>query len=325
MSELRKRFLAMNPGDYLHIAGWRVTPEEQLSRDIGEVHSFLEEVKELISRRVNVRAMVWYVPGSILAFMPGFVHARGNIKFVRGINNLGFNNGVAVLDSRLRGGVLSSHHQKAIVLHSGGVDYAYVGGIDIAADRWDSRAHDSSPERSKERFDGWHDIQCGVHGPAVCQIWDNFTERWNDRTSPHHRPFIPGGNVPSLIDPSDRPTQISSVGTHYVQVLRTLACEGVYSFAPEGEQTIRLAYERAIDLAEHYIYLEDQYFWPCSVVERLAAAAERGVMIIMVLTHRFGSGVGRWHNGLRKAALERVKGEHPENLFVYHLQQPNLG
>lgn len=52
----------------------------------------------------------------------------------------------------------------------------------------------------------------------------------------------------------------ANVGTHHVQVLRTLVCEGVYPFAPDGGQTLRLAYEKAIDRAQHYVYIEDQYF-----------------------------------------------------------------
>lgn len=325
MRNLHQHLSAMDTGDYLHLAGWRLTPSEQLVRDRDASGPFLEQMKDLISKGVAVKAMIWYFPGSGLGFIPGLSHANGNIRFVRGINEMSSPLGIAILDNRLRGRVLSSHHQKAIVLRSQGVDCAYVGGTDIALDRWDTPLHNSPPERSEGHFDAWHDVQCLVHGPAVAQIWDNFTERWNDRTPPHSWSLAPGGDIPPLIDVSTRPAQTGYTGTHHVQVLRTLPSGNVYSFAPNGEQTIRLAYERAIGLAEHYVYVEDQFLWPCSVVDKLSSAAARGVKVVLVLARKYGHGLNRWHYHLRYQALEKIRNNYPENVFVFHLQQPNLG
>lgn len=116
--------------------------------------------------------------------------------------------------------------------------------------------------------------------------------------------------------------QDEEIGSHDVQVLQTLAGGSVYPFAPGGEQTIRLAYERAICLAEHYIYIEDQYFWPCSIDDTFRDAAARGVKIILVLDHK---GLGPWHNWLRQKVLERVRPIISQNVFGYHLQRPGLG
>src|SRR5207245_2814311 len=73
----------------------------------------------------------------------------------------------------------------------------------------------------------------------------------------------PRTGVPPRI--SATPSGGPGISTHNLQVLRTLAC-GVYSFAERGEQTVRLAYERAIERGEHFVYIEDQFLWPCSLV-----------------------------------------------------------
>ena len=85
---------------------------------------------------------------------------------------------------------------------------------------------------------------------------------------------MPGGDTPGIINYSGKPER-SNYGTHHVQVLRTLAPGGIYPFAPQGEQSILSAYKKAIDLAEHYIYIEEQHLWPCGIIENLAAAALR--------------------------------------------------
>lgn len=123
--------------------------------------------------------------------------------------------GTAILDNRVAN-LLSSHHQKTIVLSSEGHDWAYVGGIDIANDRWDVPAHDNPADRhpSQEAFEGWHDVQAVVRGPATAQIWQNFTDRWNDRTPPHSVPLIPGGAVlpPITAAPPARRLRTPEVG-----------------------------------------------------------------------------------------------------------------
>ena len=113
-----------------------------------------------------------------------------NPVFATGINILNLPNGTVILDARLLRLSLvvptpSSHHQKSIVLSSNGEHWAYVGGIDIAFDRWDTPKHDNSPDRTKAFFDAWHDVHCVIRGPAVLHIWNNFEDRWNDSNRPN--------------------------------------------------------------------------------------------------------------------------------------------
>ena len=241
------------------------------------------------------------------------------MDFVRDVNAVG---GTAVLDNRTV--FTSSHHQKTAALSSDGEDWAYVGGIDIAPDRWDTQDHDQPAGRTRENFDGWHDVHSAIRGPAVAQVWQNFTDRWNDPTPANSVPAMPGPTVPPpIMDPPPGP---SSVSTHHVQVVRTLAC-GPYSFLPGGEQSVRMLYEQALDRAEHYVYLEDQYFWPCvgdltgGLGAKLHDATVRGVKVILVLAHRNDLGLtAPYHNKMQQDMLDLLRQDRPDNVFAYNLQ-----
>ena len=295
MSDLSHKLVNMRDGDYFYMGGWRVTPEQRLAPEDTSSPTLADEMQRLISTDVTVKALIWFFPTTYLGIGLS-KHARGNTRFVRRINEAG---GQAILDGRLPRGTYASHHQKTIVLSSEGVDWAYVGGIDIAVDRWDTSAHDASPHRLKGQFDGWHDVQCVVRGPAVSEIWGNVADRWNDTHCSNVKIRVPARGELSPIETARRPSPQGDAGSQYVQVLRTFAGGNVYSFAPEGETTIGYAYERAIDLAQHYVYIEDQFLWPCSITEKLRCAAARGVKVILVLSHKFPAS---WHRGTTRCA-----------------------
>ena len=320
MADLEHRMSTMGPNDYFFFCGWRVTPEQQL---VDSGRSFLEQVISLVSRGVSVRALVWRTPAPLPMSVLRASHARENLMFVRRIQRLGDTNGIAVLDGRLPAGGRSSHHQKSIVLQSNGDEIAYVGGIDICSRRRDTPAHE---RQTVSNSAGWHDIQCALTGPAVPQIWDNFAERWNDPTTVKGMNPLRRSTPLATIDLANRPlSQPASGGTIHVQVLRTLASD-TYSFAQKGENTIELAYAKAIDRARHYVYIEDQYVWPCKVLDNLQRAAARGVAIIILANHKpFGRLLGRYHNALRQQAIEQISVGHPERVFVYHLERPSDG
>jgi phosphatidylserine/phosphatidylglycerophosphate/cardiolipin synthase-like enzyme len=206
------------------------------------------------------------------------------------------------------------------VLTQKGDPWAYVGGIDVAVDRWDTPDHTSPRERQRELLDGWHDVHCAIQGPAVSAIAENFRDRWNERKPPMRSS---PGDLPDLIRaPLNVPS--ASRGSLMVQRLRTLACDGLYDFRPGGEQTSRQGINRAIDQSKYYVYIEDQYFWPSTTVERLTAAVRRGVHVFLVLAKAFDAPVqlfARAHYEMRKEALEMLRGAGADRVVCCHLEQ----
>lgn len=87
------------------------------------------------------------------------------MEFVQKINAMNSPRAAAILDDRVPR--FWAHHQKTIILSSANFNWAYVGGIDICVNRWDTPEHYSPPQRQKEFMDAWHDVQVAVRGPSV--------------------------------------------------------------------------------------------------------------------------------------------------------------
>ena len=75
--------------------------------------------------------------------------------------------------------VSASHHQKILVVDD---SLAFCGGIDMLADRWDTREHrDDDPRRAlpdKSPFKPWHDATAALTGSAAAQLAALCRDRW---------------------------------------------------------------------------------------------------------------------------------------------------
>ena len=283
-------------GDTVLIAGLEVDPDLDLhGRPPGTSghHPFGEQLAELAARGVDVRLLL---SGRVLASsVPwgGLGPFRANAERVTRLRSLRVA-GEAPLARRvlldLDGAPLGSNHQKAVVAHVGGRLTAFVGGIDLVQDRFDTGRHDRL-RHDGERW-GWHDMAVRLRGPAAREVWDIFRERW-ERTARRRpawylfRPWQARRLNPAdpLAPPAAAPATaaVPSAGTS-LQVLRSTY---------RRHQQIFAALVAAISAAQRYVYIEDQYLseelggharyelWP-----HLRAAALRGVKVIMV-----GSGV----------------------------------
>ncbi len=317
-SELAKQLEKLKKGDRFYLAGWRVSSRVYL-QPTGHTDPNLKLTKllgDIISKKIIVRSMVW--DGTVNLQFGG--HGKESADFVwkinRFINKIKGLEGRAITDGHLTGFV-SSHHQKFTILERAKNSVAYVGGIDLSLERWDTPEHNSDNRRQKEKLDGWHDVHCEVYGPAVRQIWFNFKQRWNDYK---RRPPIIRGKIKGAFIEGD-----ASHGNHNVQLLRTLACRRTYSFASKGEQTIKNAYIKAIKNAEHYIYIEDQYLWPCEIVDALGLAVnnKKNLKVIIMLARDFdlGATLAAVHEEMRACAINSIKGKSKDKVFLYYLEQ----
>ena len=222
---------------HVHIAGWHVTPDFGLTRDVraARLRDLLAEVAE----RVEVRVLLW-AGAPVRAFTP----ARAAVRRVREELTRGTRVRCA-LDSHER--PMHCHHEKLVIVDG---EIAFVGGIDLTSlggDRFDTSDH---PMRGRL---GWHDASSRVRGPAVADVAAHFAARWREVTG-------------EQIEDTPAPAPAGDVE---FQVVRTIP-DKVYDFLPQGDFRILEAYTRALRSARKLVYLESQFLWSPQVVEILA-------------------------------------------------------
>ena len=156
----------------------------------------------------------------------------------------------------------AAHHQKVVVIDD---TLAFCGGIDMTADRWDTRDHlDDDPHRvrptSRRPYGPWHDVTTAVDGGAARALGDLARARWQNATGEKLEPPppIPGswpeGLTPSLTDVD-------------VAISRTIPDYG----ETEGIYEIEALYLAAIGAAQKTLYIESQYFASRKIAEAMAA------------------------------------------------------
>ncbi|HEV7274737.1 MAG TPA: phospholipase D-like domain-containing protein [Devosiaceae bacterium] len=154
----------------------------------------------------------------------------------------------------------AAHHQKIVVIDD---VLAFCGGIDITADRWDTREHkDHDPRRRRptgRRYGPWHDATTAVDGDVARALGDLVRQRWKwagggELTPPTNCPAI----WPQSVQPSFRDIDVG--------VARTIPELGDRKEVREIEQL----YLDAIASAEKSIYCESQYFASRRVAEAMA-------------------------------------------------------
>lgn len=168
-----------------------------------------------------------------------------------------------LLDDSARGLLhhpVESLHQKIAIVDG---THAFVGGVDLLIeragefDRWDTQSHPySSPLRRTQEGTTphpWHDAHSLIEGPAAPDVELNFRQRWNDLVQRHK------WNANLLVPEHALPPPLES--SSLVQVTRTIP-QHTYSFCSDPSiQGIAQLYAKALGNAEHFIYLENQYFW----------------------------------------------------------------
>jgi phospholipase D1/2 len=155
----------------------------------------------------------------------------------------------------------STHHQKIVVIDDA---LAFCGGIDMTADRWDTREHrDDDPRRvrptTKRRYGPWHDVTTAVDGDAARALGELARDRWKRATgedippSPAVDDAWPGGLEPYM-------TEVD------VAISRTLPEHDGHAAVHE----IEALYLAAIAAARRTLYIESQYFASRKIAEAMA-------------------------------------------------------
>jgi phosphatidylserine/phosphatidylglycerophosphate/cardiolipin synthase-like enzyme/Ca2+-binding EF-hand superfamily protein len=146
-------------------------------------------------------------------------------------------------------------------------------------------------DRDRYPREAWHDIHCVALGRIALDIASNFITRWNHHTGQQSSPMV-------LVEESNESNRYhtleltaqqlisdtNKIALHYLpgilfyntraQIVRSMS---TWSGTMRPEQSIHTAYLDLIKNAQHYIYIENQYFCSkspqSSKIENLVAQA----------------------------------------------------
>ncbi|KAL1818583.1 phospholipase D beta 1 [Daucus carota subsp. sativus] len=132
----------------------------------------------------------------------------------------------------------------------------------------------------------WHDLHCKIDGPAAYDVLTNFEERWHRAGKPHiiktlkisyDDALLRLDRMPNILGMSDAPhLDDSDPNGWHVQIFRSIDSSSVKGFPKDPKEatyknlvcgknvlidmSIHSAYVKAIRAAQHFIYIENQYF-----------------------------------------------------------------
>ncbi|PIN16225.1 Phospholipase D [Handroanthus impetiginosus] len=132
----------------------------------------------------------------------------------------------------------------------------------------------------------WHDLHCKIDGPAAYDVLNNFEERWMKASKPHgikklkmsyDDALLRIERMPEILGLSDAPcVSDDDLEGWHVQVFRSIDSNSVKGFPKDPkdatvrnlvcgknvliDMSIHTAYIKAIRAAQHFIYIENQYF-----------------------------------------------------------------
>ncbi|DBA04547.1 TPA: hypothetical protein N0F65_011095 [Lagenidium giganteum] len=291
--------------DRIYLVGWSIADLPFLPLNSSTNTSVCHVLQAAIEREVDVYALYWT---NINSGEPT------RLKKMRDwMNALTPPNGTTaqfLFDDRLPY-LQSSHHQKTLAVKTGNDLVAFVGGVDLTVDRWDTLEHDQAKVRAatgiKSDYDGWVDVHVRIHGPAALDVVANVEQRWNsmDQTGKALTTDLADFQNPDYYDivplQATTITEWPTTGTHHVQILRTFSCQyaGYKEFAPRGEVSILQGFLKAIANARNFIYIEDQYFIMVPDLQKALLAALPRIQRLIVFVQRVSTrnniaGYGRY-------------------------------
>jgi phosphatidylserine/phosphatidylglycerophosphate/cardiolipin synthase-like enzyme len=154
-----------------------------------------------------------------------------------------------------------SHHQKIVVIDD---KVAACGGIDMTADRWDTREHlDDDPRRQRPNhklYGPWHDVTMLVEGEAAAALAELGRSRWELAGGEPMKP-CPQDTASPWPESLQAEFQYVDIG-----ISRTRA---KYKEVEEIRE-IQNLFLQQIKRAKKFIYAENQYFASPKIADAIA-------------------------------------------------------
>jgi phosphatidylserine/phosphatidylglycerophosphate/cardiolipin synthase-like enzyme len=161
-------------------------------------------------------------------------------------------------------------HAKAVLIDTVAAEIdnaeAILLGSPFSASYWDTVGHSVyEPRRGSCAGEPIpvHDVSLGIRGPAVADVQQQFLGYWNV-ASPTN-PVVALDPAPGAVLAG------SDENTASVQIVRTVD-NSTLSGLPDGELGVLEAYLRAIENAQQYVYIENQYFTNDTIASAISAA-----------------------------------------------------
>jgi phosphatidylserine/phosphatidylglycerophosphate/cardiolipin synthase-like enzyme len=286
---------ATNAGDAVYIVGWRFNPAINLvTGQLVSLSSGLG-IGNLLATKAAAGVDVRLVLNGTLALfwvpLP-WAESLRNAEVLRKL--LPSNQTTPPLAGRVLfdwsgANQTGSQHQKATVVRIGTNVTAFVGGMDMQPNFWDTAKHEKLeiPDTTPKRWWGWHDVGVRLDGEAAKRVLHNFRCRWHEASTLPEKSykFRPGDetesalpfNPPPMIPPPTAATMQPDaplIAEQSLQVLRSrfkwkipnrCGSGGVpWSGLPDEPATggffeIFATMRKAIAAATKYIYIEDQF------------------------------------------------------------------
>jgi phospholipase D1/2 len=298
---------------YVLISGWQFDSGARLLRGAeaegeGDVE-FLPYLRGLCERRPGLRVFILAWDFSVL-YAPEREWFQGLLFNWNSHPRLTFR-----VDSNTP--LWGAHHHKTVIVDGA---LAFVGGMDVCADRWDERDHRKAhPERvdpSGESYGPYHDLQAVMQGPVVGAIEAYFKERWR-QSGAGELLLPPAATSHAPIDAT------FALGAWDVALSRTLGATVMPLQEPVRE--VRQLFLDSIDAAERIVYVENQYLSSVAVhdafVRRMRAAGRSKLEIVIVMPARADGAMERLAIGHTQArvlySLAHVAAETGHALGVY--------
>jgi len=159
----------------------------------------------------------------------------------------------------------ASHHQKVVVIDD---RLAFVGGLDVTSQRWDTREHRADDPRRADsahpRYPPFHDVMAVVDGEAAAALGTLCRARWRAATGETLAPSPRGPQAPFPQAPLWPSTVAAAFTDLRVGISRTSPpWDGAAGVCEVERLTLAM-----IASARSLIYVENQYF----TSRRIAAA-----------------------------------------------------
>ncbi|CAN4083496.1 unnamed protein product [Withania somnifera] len=194
-------------------------------------------------------------------------------------------------------GTMFTHHQKCVLVDTQALGNdrkvtAFLGGLDLCDGRYDTPEHrlfrdldtvfeddfhqPTFPAGTKAPRQPWHDLHCRIDGPAVYDVLINFAQRWRKATKWREFKFFKKTMSHWHDDAMLKIERISWILSPAFAIFRSIDSGSVQGFPKRidvaqaqnlvcsknliVDKSIEAAYIQAIRSAQHFIYIENQYF-----------------------------------------------------------------